>query len=166
MKKLLTIFAIVFATGAFAKPGFYQTIDDETNKPKSIIVVYEYDGGKLGGRIIALYGDDGKISETLDKPVKTADKVKGKPFIAGLDMIWDMKKDGDEYTGGRIMDPKSGSVYRSVMWQEKNEADKIRVRGKVGPFGRTQVWNVLSVSDLPAELQKLDTSGWTPNIAE
>ena len=164
MKKILTIFAILFTTGAFAKPGFYQTIDDETNTPKSIVAVYEYDGGKLGGRIIALYGDDGKISETLNSPVKTADKIKGKPFIAGLDIIWDMKKDGNEYGGGRIMDPKSGSVYRSVIWQEKNEADKLRVRGKVGPFGRTQVWNVIVVGDLPADIQNLNTHNWTPEI--
>ena len=164
MKKLLILFAVLAATNANAFTGFYQTIDDGTNKPKSIIAVYAYDGGKLGGRIIALYGDDGKISETLKNPKRVADKVKGAPKMAGLDVIWDMKKDGDEYGGGRILDPKSGSVYRSVMWQEKNEPTKLRVRGKIGPFGRTQTWNVMKAADLPKELQKIDVAKWEPKI--
>jgi uncharacterized protein (DUF2147 family) len=150
------------AAGAHAFPGFYQTIDDETNRPKSIVAVYEYDGGKLGGRIIALYGDDGKISETLSKPVRVADKVSGSPKMSGLDIIWNMEKDGDEYAGGRIMDPKSGKIYRSVMWQD--EPEHLKVRGKIGPFGRTQTWNTLKASDLPKDLQKLNTSKWEPKI--
>jgi len=151
---------------ADAFTGYYQTIDDKTGLPKSIVAVYEYDGGKLGGRIIALYGDNGEISETMNNPKRVADKVAGAPKMAGLDIIWNMEKDGDEYSGGRILDPKSGGVYRSVMWQEKNEPDKLRVRGKIGPFGRTQTWNVLKVGDLPKDLQKLDAAKWTPKIAD
>ena len=164
MKKLLILFAVLTAANANAFSGFYQTIDDATNKPKSIVAVYGYGDGLLGGRVIALYGDDGKISETMNNPKRVADKVKGSPKMAGLDIIWDMKKDGDEYGGGRILDPKSGSVYRSVMWQEKGEPTKLRVRGKIGPFGRTQTWNVLKASDLPKDLQKVDTSKWKPKI--
>ena len=40
----------------------------------------------------------------------------------------------------------------------------LNVRGKIGPFGRTQYWNILSVSDLPSDLQNLDTSNWIPKI--
>ena len=163
MRKIFigAVFALcVFGANAFT--GFYQTIDDETGKPKSIVALYEYDG-KLGGRVVALYGDDGKISETFKAPVRKADKVKGEPFMSGLDIIWNMKLDDGEYRGGKIMDPKSGKIYSSVMWREKGE---LRVRGKIGPFGRTQTWNVLKASDLPKELQKLDMSKWEPKIAE
>ena len=62
------------------------------------------------------------------------------------------------------MDPKKGSVYSSVIWQD--DKDKLRVRGKIGPFGRTQTWNVLSASDLPAELQNTDTKNWKPIIRD
>ncbi|MDR3208798.1 MAG: DUF2147 domain-containing protein [Rickettsiales bacterium] len=157
--------------------GYYQTIDDEINKPKSIVALYSYavaedDGDaewKLGGRIIALYNvETGKISETLFEPKRVADKVEGSPKMAGLDIIWNMEWDEDdaEYEDGRILDPKTGKVYKSVIWQEKDEPTKLRVRGKIGPFGRTQVWNVLKASDLPKELQKLDTTGWAPKTKE
>lgn len=171
MNKLaLPILSIIFSGTAFANipfVGFYQTIDDETNKPKSIVRLYEYkdnDDTLLAGRIIALYDEKGAVSETLNNPVKVADKVSGSPKYVGLDIIWNMDwdKDDSEYTEGKIMDPKKGSVYSSVIWQD--DKDKLRVRGKIGPFGRTQTWNVLSVSDLPAELQNLDTMNWKPVI--
>lgn len=170
------VFAI-YAAGAAPLAGFYQTIDDETNKPKSIVRLYECgdpsspDGSaaasNLCGRIVALYdADSGKISETLNNPVRVADKVEGAPKMAGLDIIWNMKWDADdsEYAGGKIMDPKKGSVYSSVIWADKENASLLRVRGKIGPFGRTQVWNVMSVSELPADLQKLDTGKWEVKI--
>lgn len=48
------------------------------------------------------------------------------------------------------------------MWQDSPEY--LNVRGKIGSFGRTQRWNVLNSADLPAELQGIDTTIWTPNI--
>jgi uncharacterized protein (DUF2147 family) len=168
MKKLLP-FAFCFlplCAGALPLTGFYQTIDDEVGKPKSIVALYEC-GAKLCGRIVALYdAETGEVSETLSNPVKIADKVEGAPKMAGLDIIWGMEWDADdsEYEDGKIMDPKKGSVYSSVIWRDKADEFKLRVRGKIGPFGRTQTWNVMKVSDLPADLRKLDTSKWTPNI--
>jgi uncharacterized protein (DUF2147 family) len=153
------------ATAPFV--GFYQTIDDETKNAKSIVALYEYtdkDDTELAGRIIALYDTNGQISETLSNPTRIADKVPGSPKMVGMDIIWDMEWDDDdnEYEDGKIMDPKSGKVYSSVIWQKTPET--LNVRGKIGPFGRTQHWNVLKTSDLPSELQNLDTTGWTPKI--
>ena len=82
--------------------------------------------------------------------------------MVGLDVIWGMEWDGKEYSKGRIMDPKSGKIYRSVMWQEYAKPDNLFVRGKIGPFGRTQTWNVVSVKDLPNDLKKLNLKTWTP----
>ncbi|MBR4891747.1 MAG: DUF2147 domain-containing protein [Alphaproteobacteria bacterium] len=165
---LYTLSAILFpviANAAMPFVGTYQTIDDETNTPKSIVQIYEYKDGddtELAGRIIALYGTDGQISETLSNPTRIAEKVKGKPTMVGLDIIWDMEWDDDdhEYEDGKIMDPKSGKIYSSVMWQEKPSV--LNVRGKIGPFGRTQKWNTMDNSKLPADLQNLDTSTWKP----
>lgn len=166
----LSVFGILFSTNVFAAlpfVGMYQTIDDETNLPKSIVRLYEYKEGDdtlLAGRIVALYDEKGNVSETINNPVKVADKVSGSPKYVGLDIIWNMEWDADdsEYTDGKIMDPKKGSVYSSVIWQE--DKSKLQVRGKIGPFGRTQTWNVLTVSDLPAELRNVDTNNWKPII--
>ena len=64
------------------------------------------------------------------------------------------------YSGGKIMDPKSGKVYSSVIWQEKD--GQLNVRGKIGPFGRTQHWFNIDNQKLPSELHNLDISTWTP----
>ncbi len=150
---------------AAALTGLYQTIDDKTNQPKSIVALYEYtddDDVALAGRIVALYGPDGKIAETIANPVKVADKVKGAPKFVGLDIIWDMEWDDDDaqYEDGKIMDPQSGKVYSSVIWQDA--PGTLNVRGKIGPIGRTQHWRTLDAAAMPAELKNIDMSKWTP----
>lgn len=166
---MISLFLCVGSGIAGSVAGLYQTIDDGTNLPKSIVMLYEYKDGSddlLGGRIVALYDEAGNLSETVKNPTKLATKVKGSPKYVGLDIIWDMKwdKDDGQYQDGKIMDPKKGSVYSSVIWKDHN--DKLRVRGKIGPFGRTQTWNVLNGSDLPAELQNIDTTNWKPIIRD
>lgn len=158
---------VSFSANAAPFVGLYQTIDDETNTPKSIVALYEYTDGdekNLAGRIVALYGADGKISETLSNPVRIAENVNGAPKMVGLDIIWDMEWDVDdnEYNDGKIMDPKSGKIYSSVMWQDVSGV--LNVRGKIGPFGRTQKWNVLDVANMPDDLQNLDMTTWGPVI--
>lgn len=169
--KLLSVLGVLClpltVNAALPFVGMYQTIDDETNTPKSIVALYEYMDGDdvdLAGRIVALYGSDGVISETISNPTRVATAVKGSPKMVGMDIIWNMEWDSDDnkYEDGKIMDPKSGKVYSSVIWQEKPEY--LNVRGKIGPFGRTQRWNVVSVSDLPSELQNLDTTAWHPIV--
>jgi uncharacterized protein (DUF2147 family) len=157
------------ANAAMPFTGFYQTIDDETKTPKSIVALYEYRDGddmELAGRIVALYGADGIISETLSNPTRVAENVSGAPKMVGMDIVWNMEWDNDdyEYEDGKIMDPKSGKVYSSVIWKDKKNPSVLNVRGKIGPFGRTQNWNVLTVSELPADLQDLDVSGWMPKV--
>lgn len=152
-----------------AIPGLYQTIDDKTNQPKSVVALYEYADGNdlaLAGRIVALYGPDGRISETIAAPVKVADKIKGAPKFVGLDIIWNMEWDADDnrYEDGKIMDPTSGKVYSSVIWQDTPGA--LNVRGKIGPIGRTQHWRAVDINTLPAELKNIDTSKWTPKTGK
>lgn len=166
MKLYVWSFLLMIPSTLFAAPytGLFQTIDDKTNLPKSVVVIYEYEQNVVAGRVVALYGTDGKISETISAPVRIADKIDGKPFIVGTDVIWSMKWDtsDNEYSGGKIMDPANGKIYSSVMWQDNKES--LNVRGKIGPFGRTQVWRVIDKSTLPPELQKIDTKNWKPNI--
>lgn len=140
----------VLANASSPFVGIYQTIDDQTNTPKSIVALYEY--------------NDGKISETLANPTHIADNVKGAPKMTGLDIIWDMKWDADEneYNDGKVMDPTSGKAYSCVIWQDKPGV--LNVRGKLGPFGRTQNWNLLVTSSMPTDLKNIDTSSWSPII--
>ena len=55
-----------------------------------------------------------------------------------MEIIRDMKPDGDEYSDGTILDPKVGRVYRCRLWLD---GENLKVRGYWGPFFRTQVWH-------------------------
>ena len=48
-----------------------------------------------------------------------------------------MRKKGNEWSGGTIMDPATGDVYDCKLWVEDG---KLKVRGYVAFFYRTQVW--------------------------
>lgn len=162
---LLAIFMPAVAGAALPYVGAYKTIDDETGMAKSIVMLYEYQNGKhsnLAGRIVALFDENGNMSETIKDPQRIADKVEGTPKMVGMDILWRMNWDEEEnrYKGGRIVDPKTGKNYSSIIWQDKEPI--LNVRGKIGPVGRTQHWELVDVELLPEEIRTLDTSSWKP----
>lgn len=135
MKKLLaTLVLSLFSVMSFAQiEGKWKTIDDETKQAKSIVEIYKKSDGKYYG----------KIYQLLAKPanpncVACKDDRKNKPLV-GLEIIRGLKKDGDEFTGGNITDPKSGKTYKCTITKNGNE---LNVRGYMGVslLGRTQVW--------------------------
>ena len=52
-----------------------------------------------------------------------------------------LKKDGDVYSGGQILDPSNGKVYKSKLTVIE-DGNKINVRGYIGVpmLGRSQIW--------------------------
>ncbi|MDP9960094.1 DUF2147 domain-containing protein [Chryseobacterium sp. DT-3] len=136
MKKLLLTFVLsLFGVLSFAQiEGKWKTIDDETKQAKSIVEIYKKSDGKYYG----------KVSQLLIKPANPnctscKDDRKGKPIL-GLEIIRGLKKEGDEFTGGTITDPKTGKTYKCTITKS---GDKLNVRGYMGVsvFGRTQVWD-------------------------
>jgi uncharacterized protein (DUF2147 family) len=114
--------------------GRWRTFDDKTGKPKAIILLYE-EKGLLFGRVETLVDPDAvKVCD------KCSDERKGRP-VTGMVVVRRMKKDGAEYTGGDILDPKNGSVYRCKM-HLIDQGRKLSVRGYLGLslFGRSQTW--------------------------
>ena len=61
--------------------------------------------------------------------------------MIGLRILWDLKKDDDGWSGGRILDPDNGKVYKCSIAVE-HDGKKLRVRGFIGfsLLGRTQFW--------------------------
>ncbi|MBQ9759620.1 MAG: DUF2147 domain-containing protein [Opitutales bacterium] len=145
MKTLITtlLFALS-ATFAFASDviGFWTTIDDETKEAKSVVQIYEHKG-KIYGRVVDVLKDKNATA-----------KLPGSPKIIGLDIIWNLKKDGDEYSGGKILDPQKGKVYGCEIWRD---GENLIVRGKIAFFGRNQTW-------LPNKTFKGDGKPLTPEI--
>ncbi len=113
--------------------GLWETIDDDTNQPKSHVEIYEKDG-KLYGKIVKLLKDD---------PKGLCDKCEGKRHnqpIMGMVILWDMVQDDDEWEDGEILDPENGKTYDCKIWRE---GDKLKVRGYIAFFFRTQTWNLI-----------------------
>jgi uncharacterized protein (DUF2147 family) len=115
--------------------GEWKTFDDKTGQAKAIVRIYEQDG-KVFGKIVQSF-KPGAASRVC---VPCTDERKDQPVI-GLVIIRNMKRDGDEYTGGDILDPESGSVYHAKMHLEQ-DGTRLVVRGYIGfsLLGRSQTW--------------------------
>ena len=134
MKKILLGLSLLVGVAISAQiEGKWKTIDDETGKAKSIVEIFKKNDGKYYGKIQQLMQ-----KPTNDNCVKCKDDRKNKPLI-GLEIIRGLEKDGDEFTGGTITDPKNGKTYKCTITQDGN---KLNVRGYIGfsVIGRTQVW--------------------------
>lgn len=148
MNRLVRAMALVIATlagalllggGAGAQDaspvGLWKTIDDETGQPKALVRISEQ-GGVLSGRIEKLF------SPSRPNPVceQCSDERKGKP-IEGMTILEGLKREGDAWDDGQILDPNKGKVYRAKA-KLVDGGSRLEVRGFVGIslFGRTQTW--------------------------
>ncbi|WP_301400125.1 DUF2147 domain-containing protein [Polaribacter huanghezhanensis] len=136
MKKLIFLFFLLFTTIAFSQSilGKWKSVDEETNKDESIIEVYQ-ENGKFYGKIIQLL--DPKTKNAVCENCKG--KNKNKP-IKGLVIINGLKKDGDEWSGGKVLDPKNGKEYKCYITLKDNNTMKLRGYIGFSVFGRTAYW--------------------------
>ncbi|MCL9805614.1 DUF2147 domain-containing protein [Flavobacterium amniphilum] len=136
MKKLLLSLLLLAFTQINAQSviGKWKTVDDKTGKSKSVVEVYE-SNGKIFGKIVEIF-DETKRDRKCEK-CEGADK--NKPVL-GMVIIRGLKKDDDEFNGGKILDPESGSMYKCSLKLEGK--DKLTVRGYMGIslIGRSQTW--------------------------
>ena len=137
MKKLIyALFLVGFTLTANAQTifGKWQSKNEDTGKVESVIEVYEKDG-KAFAKIVEIMNPDRKNA--------VCDLCKGKKKnqpIMGMDILSGLKKDGKEWSGGKIVDPKSGKEYKCYI--ELESADKLKIRGYIGfaLIGRTAYW--------------------------
>ena len=122
------------AVAADSPVGKWKTVDEKSGQVTSEVELYEQ-GGKLFGKIVGLP----EPNNAQGKP-KTCTKCQGadkdKPII-GLVIVKDLGPSGDRYKGGTILDPEDGKVYKAEIWSEDG---KLKVRGYLGPFYKTQTW--------------------------
>ena len=133
------VFSMVSAAGA-SPVGKWQTVDDKSGKPKSVIEI------SLVNNVL-----EGRVLELLDPAsASTCKKCKGERAgqpIVGMIVLWDVSEAENKksWGGGEILDPKKGKTY-SVKLTLQKDGDELKVRGFIGaPFiGRTQVWKKLN----------------------
>ena len=117
--------------------GLWTNIDDADGKPKALIRITET-RGELSGKIEKLYLSPG------ENPNPRCDKCTGEKKdqpVIGMVFMSGLKKQDSEYSGGEIVDPDNGKVYRSKLTLVDG-GKKLNVRGYIGMpmFGRSQTW--------------------------
>lgn len=117
--------------------GLWRTIDDKSGKEKSLVRVTE-SNGQLQLTIEKIFREPGEEPNPLCD--KCPGEKKNKPVI-GMQIGNGLKKDGDVWSGGEILDPQNGKTYKCKVWLE-DKGKKLHVRGFIGVsvLGRTQVW--------------------------
>jgi uncharacterized protein (DUF2147 family) len=72
--------------------------------------------------------------------VKCSDDRKNKPLV-NLEIIRGLKKDGDEFLGGTITNPKDGKTYKTAIERDGNT---LKVKALIlGIAVKTQIWHLV-----------------------
>ena len=141
MKKitLLLLFSIAFSAVSFGQTdkilGKWKTIDDNDGSTKSIVYIFKATNGKYYGKIEHLFKNADK------KCTECSGTNKNKPIL-GMMIINEMIEKNGTLTGGTILDPNNGKVYKCNISYD-SATDNLNVRGsldKGGLIGRTQTW--------------------------
>jgi uncharacterized protein (DUF2147 family) len=143
--KLLTLsflFLSVFCLNATAQTmspvGYWKTVDDKTGEVLSVVQIYS-PGDTLAGKIVQIMPVLGQ--KVTDRCVKCEGNLQNQPMM-GLGIIWGMQQLNQITWGrGRVLDPKSGNIYRGTMTLVNN-GQALQLRGYIGIpiFGRTETW--------------------------
>ena len=116
--------------------GLWKMLDDRTGTPRALVRITETNGEFQGTIEKGLRPgeDENTVCEKCEGP-------RHNQRLLGMAIVTGMKKQGDVYAGGEILDPDEGKVYRCKMTLEDGGA-KLQVRGFIGVslFGRTQTW--------------------------
>jgi len=140
--RLAVLLLLVTATAAHAATdtaaGLWHTIDDATGKVRSLVRINEHGGaysGKVEQILITLPDDDPQ-----HRCIHCTGERKDQPIV-GMTVLWGMRRDGDAYTGGELLDPHTGKTYSAKMTLLEG-GKKLDVRGFIGfsLIGRSQIW--------------------------
>ena len=127
----------LFALPAMAQSpvGQWRTIDDETGEPKSIVRIFE-SGGELVGEVVKLLPEGRRCQDCAGSYNNST--------LRGTRILWGFTQSGNEYNGGRIVDPLTGKEYKAKMKVERD--GRLYLRGYIGipALGRTQYWERVS----------------------
>lgn len=138
MNKKFIVIVFLFFNVLFANAqsifGKWNTIDNETGKIESVVEIYKKDG-KAFAKIIEIVN-----KEDRDRLcTKCTGKNKNTPIL-GMVIVSGLEQDDDEWSGGKILDPKNGKYYKCYIKLVTD--NKLKLRGYIGItlLGRTEYW--------------------------
>ncbi|MRJ09096.1 DUF2147 domain-containing protein [Ornithobacterium rhinotracheale] len=136
MKKIVTLMLLTMVGFTFAQTpvGTWKILDEKTGAVRTHIKIYPK-GNALHGKVVKI-GDPKDINGICSEC--KGDKKNKR--ILGLEILTGLKKKGDTWVNGKIIDPQTGNVYSCKA--EPMGKDKLKMRGYLGIslLGKTQIW--------------------------
>ena len=129
---------VAYGVDVTSPVGLWKTVDDKTGNAGAVVRIYESDV-RFFGKIEQLF----KPGAESFLCVACTDERKNKPIV-GLIIIRNIMAGDRSYSGGDILDPDSGTVYRCNFHLDKDGSVLI-VRGYIGfsLLGRSKTWHRL-----------------------
>lgn len=131
-------FLLPYSLHAADLGGLWQTTDDRTGKPRSLVRIME-NAGEYSATI-----EKGLLATDTGDAVcdKCTDERKGQKIV-GMTIAKHLKSSNNSnvYEGGEILDPENGKTYKCKMTLSPN-GNELEVRGFIGfsLLGRSQTW--------------------------
>jgi len=140
MKRNAVAVVVAILSAMLAAPLFAQDsaigLWKNAEPDKVTLIRISEEGGKLVGKIEKVLKNN--VEDTQARCAKCKNGNKDKPMV-GLQLIWDMEKDGNRWSGGKLLDPETGRVVNCRL--ETEEGGKVlKVRGSIAFLSKTQTW--------------------------
>ena len=135
---IFVLLGVQNAPGADLSPvGRWWTISSKTNAVTGVVEITQ-SGDELVGKVVKLIPQPG---DPVDPVCKKCDGPEKGQHVLGMTILKGFKRDGDEWDGGTILDPRTGNVYSSEMHVDPG-GEKLFLRGYIGIslLGRTETW--------------------------
>ena len=123
-----------FAASGQTNPavGLWKNVEPD----KTVLIRTTEQNGTLTGKVEKVFRKG--VEDKASKCTKCEGDNKDKPVVS-MTIIWGMKRDGQKWSGGKILEPDTGKVYNCKI-EPIEGGKKLNVRGSIAFLGKTQTW--------------------------
>ena len=134
---LVMLFAVPAYADNYSPVGYWQTYDENTQQPSSILHIWD-NKGVLQGKVVKIFGDQSAVCS------ECSGNMRNRP-VMGMVVVWGFTKHGNVWTNGKVLAVKKGKVYNADL-ALTDAGQKMAVR--VSVFGSKHVVNWTRVANL------------------